>query len=38
MMGGIARSWITMFLKFYTKEELEALDIKIEEVYKTDEN
>ncbi len=36
MMWWIARSWIMMFLKFFTKEELLALDIKVEEKYKVD--
>lgn len=38
MMWGIARSWIMMFLSFFSKEELKELDIQVEEVYETDEN
>lgn len=38
MMWGIARSWITMFLKFFTKEELQKMDINIEESFITDDN
>ena len=38
MMWNIARSWIMMYLKFFTKEELEKLWVMIEEVYETDKN
>lgn len=37
MMWNMTRSRIIMFLKFYTKEELLKLDIKVEEVFITDE-
>lgn len=38
MMGNIARNWVTMFFKFYTKEELAEMDIIVEEVTKPDAN
>ena len=38
MMGNIARNWVFMFLKFYTKEELAEMDIVVEEVTKPDAN
>lgn len=36
MMGNIARNWIFMILKFFTKEELASMDIIVEEVTKPD--
>lgn len=36
MMGNIARNWVFMFFKFYTKEELASMDIIVEEVTKPD--
>lgn len=33
MMWNITRSWIIMLLKFFTKEELLKMDIKVEEVF-----
>lgn len=38
MMGNIARNWIFMFLKFYTKEELATMDIMVEELTKPDKD
>lgn len=37
MMGNIARSWVMMFLKFFSKEELAKKNILIEESFITDE-
>jgi len=37
MMWNIMRSWILMFLKFFTKEELWKMNIEITEVYETNE-
>lgn len=37
MMWSIARSWIIMFLKFYTKEELKSLDIDVQDVFIKDD-
>lgn len=37
MMWGIARSWIMMFFKFYSREELKKLDISVEDSYITDD-
>lgn len=36
MMGNVARSWVLMYLKFFTKEELAKMDVKIEEVFEKD--
>lgn len=36
MMANIARSWILMYLKFFTKEELNKLWVEVEEEYETD--
>ena len=36
MMWNIARSWILIYLKFFTKEELNNVWVEIEEVYETD--
>lgn len=36
MMGNIARNWVFMFFKFYTKEELASMEIIVEEVTKPD--
>ena len=38
MMGNIARNWVFMFFKFFTKEELADMDIIVEEVTKPDAN
>lgn len=38
MMGNIARNWVFMFLKFYTKEELESINIIVEETTKPDKD
>lgn len=35
MMWNIARSWVTMYLKFFTKEELDKLWVKVDEVFET---
>lgn len=37
MMGNIARSWITMFFKFFTKQELLKLGVDVQEKFETDE-
>lgn len=36
MMGNIARNWVFMFFKFYTKEELASMDVVVAEVTKPD--
>ena len=33
MMGNIARSWILMYLKYFTKEELAKLEIEVKEEF-----
>lgn len=38
MMGNIARNWVFMFFKFYTKEELASMDIIVEETTKPDKD
>lgn len=38
MMANIARSWIFMYLKFFTKEELNSLWILVEDQYDKDDN
>lgn len=38
MMANIARSWILMYLKFFTKEELNKLWVLVEEEFITDKN
>lgn len=37
MMGNIARSWVLMYLKFFTIDELKKMDIEVKEVFETDE-
>ena len=37
MMGNIARSWILMYFKFFTKPELMELGLDIQEVYEKNE-
>lgn len=37
MMGNIARSWVLMYFKFFTKAELMELGLDIQEVYEEDE-
>ncbi len=37
MMWGIARSWIQMYLKFFTREELAGLWIQVTDVYTTND-
>lgn len=38
MMGNIARNWVFMFFKFYTKEELASMEIIVEELTKPDKD
>lgn len=38
MMWNIARSWIQMYLKFFTMEELKKMWVQVDKVYETDDN
>lgn len=38
MMGNIARSWVLMYLKYFTIDELKKMDIEVLEVFEKDED